>query len=57
MMMTWTYRKHFAERQFCAGMMAVCLSDGVTTAAGANSFGVTLGQRPAASIDNRRIRQ
>ena len=57
MIMNWTYRKHIAERQSYAGMTAVCLSDGLTTAAGANSFGVMLGQRPAASIDNRRIRQ
>ena len=57
MIMNWTYRKHIAERQSYAGMTAVCLSDGLTTAAGADSFGVMLGQRPAASIDNRRIRQ
>jgi len=55
MIMNWTYRKHIAERQSYAGMTAVCLSDGLTTAA--DSFGVMLGQRPAASIDNRRIRQ
>jgi len=56
-MMSWTYRKHIAERQSYAGMTAVCLSSCLTAASGANIFGVTLGQRPAASIDNRRIRQ
>jgi len=57
MMMSWTYRKHTAERQSYAGMTAVCLSNGLTMAAGADSFDVTHGSRPTASIDNRRIRQ